>query len=671
MRNEDDMRNRFAIHKIVTNKRFMPFLLLGILLCALCMGSAGMAALAKASDSDFAIDASLLASTGNTYDISLTASNMGGDWEGTLRLLVANSYGWNCTAYDTVLALPSGSIKQFVVKIPKDSVDTAEAAIRAVFLDKHSKVAAEVELKQFRWNETDVLAMGILSDDYSALTYLDMGGTKLYYYGNNYPIRLMELSQDSLETSLDSLVFLVIDNYNTGILSEETIGAIEDWVLNGGVLIVGTGNRAKEVLGGLGNLGITCDKVYAPGEDVEDVWQDWETQLAIAELKDEKFQYGLSSNGNLMLMSSRGNGAVGVLPYALSDFGRLREDAYGYTTQEDEVWWVLEAVSSEASAKYVSQGSTGTNYSRYFFRGVFGAMGFGDSRLNFGALKILVVLYVIFAGPVLYVILRVSKKRELYWLAVPAAALVGIFLVSLAGRGFEVRNTRVYSVTVSDLTRPNNTQTYLRCYDVGHNEWNLRLAEGYESIGPMKAVSNYSNHDKEYYYHVKKEGERLFFGIDPEAGFEDSYFLTGNVAHAEIGSLELSNLSMPDASTGTVSNNTDWDFSYIALIAQNHLTVYKGLSAGEIRNLEDLEVAYATTWGRTISGGFASDVLDVAARHNKKDVELLAALGLGIYQAYPEENTDAVIVLGVTKDWEKTVDDDCREISFGCLYQIQ
>lgn len=668
------MRNRFSIHKIVINKRFMPLLILGILLCTLCMGSVSMTALAETAGSDFYIEAALLPSAGNTYDISMTVANTGRDWEGTVRLLLDNGYSQNVTAYDTVIALPQNSTKQFVVKVPKKSVDAASTTINAVFLDKRSKVVAETALKQFRWDEKEVLPMGILSDNYSALTYLDMGGERLYYYDNNYPIKLMELSQDNLRTSLDSLVFLVIDNYNTGILSEETLDAIDKWVQSGGVLIIGTGSWAEEVLSGFDNLGITCGKIYAPGEYEIFSEVTWDvTKVTLAELIDENFQYEMAYDNYINLMKSKGDGAVGVLPYSLTDFGKLGKDAYIYGTQEEIVQWFLEAISSESSAKHTSQNTTVSRNMQYLFSDTFAALGSEDGRLNFGVLKVLVVLYVIFVGPVLYLILRITKKREMYWLAVPAAALLGIFLVSLAGRGFEVKNTRVYSVTVSDLSHPGNAQTYMRCYDVNYNEWNLQLMEGYESIGPVAAMRSYSRGDAGYYYHVKKEGERLRFGADPEKSFEDCYFLTGNAPKVGSGSLELGDLHMPNSYTlsGTVSNKTDRDFPYIAIIANNQLFVYKDLPAGKTSSLKDLKVVSGNSGAPDVYRAYRSEVLTEAARDNKRDLDVLAALGLGIYQVYPKEDDAVTAVIGVTKDWEKAVDDNCREISYGCLYQIQ
>ena len=102
----------------------------------------------------------------------------------------------------------------------------------------------------------------------------------------------------------------------------------------------------------------------------------------------------------------------------------------------------------------------------------------------------------IFVGPVLYLILRFAKKRDLYWLAVPAAMLVGVFLVYVAGRGFEVIGTNVFSATIEDLSGGGKVQTYLRCYDAGHKEWDLRLAEGYEYSGTLEE-NHYRNSDEE------------------------------------------------------------------------------------------------------------------------------------------------------------------------------
>ena len=55
----------------------------------------------------------------------------------------------------------------------------------------------------------------------------------------------------------------------------------------------------------------------------------------------------------------------------------------------------------------------------------------------------------------------------------------------------------------------------------------------------------------------------------------------------------------------------------------------------------------------------------------EKDADILAALGMGVASAYSLEDPDAMVIVGVIEDWGKAVDDDCSEVSYGCLYAVQ
>ncbi len=521
------------------------------------------------------------------------------------------------------------------------------------------------------------LSMGILSDKYSSLTYLDMGGNELNYKGNNYPIKLVELDQDNLESALGALSFLVIDTYNTSVLSDQTLKSIEQWCNNGGVLIIGTGSGAENTLSGLPDLEIQCSKIYEQGEAEYDsygyAYVDI-SQLPMAELIDRNNKYE-ETYGVLALACSWGDGAVGILPYSLSDLGGVDASFYaGYTKEEftEAILWQV----SDYSITHYGSGRYTSNYSdvRYTFNRFCRLLGNGSNRLQFGSLKVIVILYVIFVGPVLYLILRFAKKRDLYWIAVPAAMLVGVFLVYVAGRGFEVIGTNVFSATIEDLSGGGNVQTYLRCYDAGHKEWDLRLAEGYEYAGPLEE-SHYRNSDEEtYYHHVKKEGDRLFFGIDPSTGFEDGYFLAGIAKEPEEGSIS-SDLKTDGqfGIKGTVTNGTRRDFKYFALIVNNNLFVYKDLPAGADINLERAEKVFDDNAGyyNGAESYLYNFISDAQRRGKKKDVDVLTALGIGISYLYSLEDSDMTAVIGVCEDWDKAVDDNCNEVSYGCLYVVQ
>ena len=100
----------------------LPKPLFFIILCC-CLFWYSTSIQAYAEESPFSIKAELLPSDNDVYDIQVTVENLGTDWEGIVRLRLGTTYGeLNGCAFDTVLALPQGSKKQFSVKIPTISV---------------------------------------------------------------------------------------------------------------------------------------------------------------------------------------------------------------------------------------------------------------------------------------------------------------------------------------------------------------------------------------------------------------------------------------------------------------------------------------------------------------------------------------------------------------------
>ncbi len=648
-------------------RRFLLMLTLAFFSCIVCFGVMRMTAYADSSA--FKISADMMPSGISTYDVRLTVENTGKDWEGTVRLTIIGSYGskTDC-AYDTAISMPQGSTKQFVVRIPRDSFSYSGKSgdVNVTLINRNSSVAAETEFKKLLNEEADYLIMGILSDDYSSLTYLDMGGQDIYFNSDGYPIKLMELNQDNLSDSLEALTFLVIDRYNTGILTDDEISAIEKWTDDGGMLIIGTGSYAGDTLSGFDSLGIECREVYGNGVNANK-WSsvndnvDW-SKLNMANLLDTTGRYDRQIL-SLAMTESKTDGAVSVLPYSLSELGRLKDSDFNYgITLSDFVGWILYDVKNNANSSY---GSLYSDDNAYLSRRMLAALGNSSNNLNFGVLKFIVIVYVILVGPVSYLILRFFKKRDLYWAVVPASALLGIALVFFAGRGFEVVSTRVYSVTVCNLSGGRNNRTYLHCYDANHREWSLRLSEGYEYAGPQ---TSYSIDDNEsYYYHIRKEGDRLFFGIKPDVGFEDAYFCAGGQAadrksDGSIG-VDLSYL----LTVRSVTNDTDYDFAYFAVIEDGSIRVYKNLKAGETCSLTKKDEVFATN----LSSYYYYDYMDEARKSVKTgEMDIISALGMGVTSAYSQLDGLGIAVIGVTDDWDKAVDDSCSETSYGCLYMI-
>lgn len=667
-------------------KKYSYFLLLviGILLCSAWAGSSGMAA--GAGEQAFVIEAQVYPSNAPTYDVLVTIENMGEDWEGMARLTLRDSYGSidNCS-YDTALSLPQGSKKQFTVRIPKNSMSRTDGIVLIELFDNKSKKTTEKSFNRLLQGGTDALVMGILSDKYSSLTFMDMGGNEVYYGSRTYPVKLMELNQDSLIGTLSALNFLVIDNYNTSVLSDDAVKEIEKWTDDGGILLIGTGSFAQDTLHAFDYLDIDCVTVYPPGDSpkMDDAYVDI-AKLHMADLLQKSDDFRIAY-GTLARICPQGDGAVGIVPYALTELGSL--DVKDYSDEEldaeasdsgveEFLSSLLNDLGNSASGSNINQKQSYYNFypgsnSDYIFHSLFELFGNGSARLHFGRLKIIVMIYVVFVGPVLYLILRLAKKRDYYWWTVPVSAVVGILLVYWAGRGFEVVSTRVYSVTVENLSDEGEVISYLHCYDANHSEWDLALAEGYQYAG--LARDNYYGIDNPYYYHTRQEGDRLSFGADPNTSFEDCFFQAGGVMQAGSGSIvgDVSYKNTWDI-MGTVANNTNQDFAYFAVIADDKMFLYKNLPAGAVCDLSKTEAIYDTDGSGDVLRDYMYDhIREVCNTKERTDIDTLAALGMGICAAYPQGGSNRTIIIGVTDNWNKTVDDSCSEAAYGCLYAVQ
>lgn len=655
-------------------------------MCSILLSVAGITVQAEEDEEGaFAIEAQMLPSDEPVYQIQVTVENLGEDWEGIVRLWVDIGYvASSGCVYDTMISLPQGSTKQFAVKIPKDGVDRTDGCVVITLLDQKSKTIAKKEFPKILQNSADALPMGILSDEYASLTYLDMGGNEIYHWDRNRPVKLVQLRQGDLTGTLDTLAFLVIDSYDTKALTDEERASIERWVDNGGVLIVGTGNNAEKTLGGLDFLGIEYKKTDETNEELRE-WDSYmdASKLSWVELEDAADVFGRRYGRGLALAGSWGDGAVSVLPCALTELGKLGTDAYKVSEYDEEEKftqeYLVEEILSDAGNYAESRYQSGNqNYETdYNLQRIFPSLGKGSNRLRFGGLKVLIILYVIFVGPILYLILRALKKRDLYWIAVPVATLIGILLVYWAGRGFEVASTNVYSVTVKNLTGDGKATTYLRCYDAGHKEWDLQLAEGYTYAGPMMNRYYYDYDDGEdgYYHRIQKEGERLSVGLNPTVGFEDAYFIAGSKKEAESGTISWDGVK-------TITNETSWNFSYFAVIINDDLLIYKDLPAGQSFVLDEKKCEYNDSIANSkysysryssytpAENYFYGYLRDSLRADEKVDIDSKAALGMGISRAWFEMDSGKVLIVGLVEDWDKTVDDNCSEVSYGCLYTV-
>ncbi|MCM1046340.1 MAG: hypothetical protein NC417_12595 [Candidatus Gastranaerophilales bacterium] len=643
----------------------------------------------------FSGDVVVIGQDNGNYLMQVTVENQGEDFSGTVQLIIKNTGPDNC-AYNTELSLASQGKKQFLVTMTDGSADTIQGSCSLNFLDGNGKVLQSIALSNIFGNITTGLPVGVLSDDYSSLTYLDAGGNVVHLRNQSGPLSLVELDRDNLMTYLNSLMFLVIDHYNVSTLEQEQIQAIQDWVQDGGMLIIGTGAYAMQTLSGFDedflNIDINLVDVSEPGEAnpvymnvaARGYYYYYESsgidffQMPIADLVYSYANAGAvpntnwyDSSENPALISAVGQGAVAVYYCSL-----------GESSLQWLEYYMIQYIYEELTAYASTQG----NYHSYSDMNSIGqrALSFIDHQnttLNFGLLEILIAFYVVLVGPLLYLILRKWKKREWYWVCAPAVGLFFIFAVFILGQSARVNDTRVYSITMQQADS-DRMEAQVMAYHSGVKPWSIRLNDRFEAVGPgwnwysYYYTSGNGTAPTDYYYLIQNDGQGLSVGIRPNSNFENGWFYANGRSENK-GSLTAEGIvdfGSNGQINGCVTNDTVCDMAYMAVWFNDFVAVFSDVKAGETIDLAQAEQDGRCVYQNThpYYDDFLYGAVNIYGGYNYYNYEQddIAALAIGLGMAMNSRPSDqnCAVIAGIVRDYDKVVTEKSNEIAYGCIF---
>lgn len=176
---------------------------------------------------------------------AVTIENNGSDFSGRIQLISANKVNYNIM-YESDFSIAKGE-KKTVTFSCKVLDNLGKVNIRIV--NKKGKVVWN-EIKRFNVDKTasTKIDIGVLSDDFSALGYMD---NLEFYDRETFKTNLVELTADDFPedvNALDMLEMIIISNFSTDILTDKQIEALNLWVNRGGVLVIGTGSNSSKTL---------------------------------------------------------------------------------------------------------------------------------------------------------------------------------------------------------------------------------------------------------------------------------------------------------------------------------------------------------------------------------------------------------------------------------------
>lgn len=319
--------------------------------------------------------------------------------------------------YSQKLELPEGATKQVSMEL---GLNMVRRFMEVSLVDEGGNVVFQKHVPVDALSP-ETVAVGVLSEQPAQVQYL--AGMNL-----SEKTSVFFLDRDTFPESqsvMENFAVLIIDDFDTATLGDAQKKALKNWVDNGGLLVLGTGVQAQKVLSGLDFVDVSLNGTQSvSGISAPDgTALSLSAPLTVAGISAEKASVKWEANGTpLTSLMPYGGGYVLMNHFALglAPFANMPEQT---AVLESLCRNLFPDGMANARVEIANQ----LRYAADRFPSVAGNIMF--------VIFLVVGVYIVLAGPVMYIVLKKKDRRELGWITIPVLSVVFLVVVFvLAGR---------------------------------------------------------------------------------------------------------------------------------------------------------------------------------------------------------------------------------------------
>lgn len=445
--------------------------------------------------------------------------------------------------------------------------------------------------------------IGILSDNKDSLEYLQyfepsklISNYQNYGYEiTDYNVFLDESNFPNNRNIMNVYKTLIIDNFHISKLSDFQIELLEEWILKGGVLILGTGVNSEKTIDNLDFLNninfINSDVFELEYFDYEPVFI---SDYNFDNWNEKGFFYNYNKEDvNLFSAVKMGVGSVVICH---SNFHLTPLSSNSSLTLEilDDI---LYNVSGEYLTNYYGKIKNSSSYYTDLYSLANNSVHF-DEKDAIIPITIMAI-YILIIFPIMYIFLKRKDKLELSWRLIPIIAIIFTSINFVMARFSPYKDSIVNTISLTEIKENNiglNTEVHIGLRNALKGNVNIIIDEKLESN------NNYykANHGNYLINNVQddvKITEKLTFsrnvGLDYiDITYHDTTSWDTNVISGEmvipVDEFNINIYMEEDKYLGDITNNTGVDFYnvYIKIIDNVYLI-------GELLNGETYSVNIA------------------------------------------------------------------------------
>lgn len=544
--------------------------------------------------------------------VHLILKNKGKDFEGSFRFYL-NSQDMEKTDRNIVekkVQIAGGETKEYSLLI------ACESDVQTALCDKKGEPIDEDHLdKQLVTvgkEEGGTPFLGCLSEDKSSLDYL----------ADPDLIQVMDLQDWMFQGDarmFDMFDILVINQFDTTQFSEKQIAAINEWVSQGGTLVLGTGSQPEKTLKAFS--GTLLQGTIGESKRVS---TQFGTELDISELQIENME-SILNQGQDMLMGAMnyGRGRVMVAAFDLAVAGdKLRENLQSlmYVNMGTDR---KEELMRQAALLQDDMMNSINMWDEYSLSNGLEATEV-NGLPNVALYAVILLVYAVLIGPLLYSVLRKRGKREWLWGLIPASAIVFSVMIYLIGTGTRVRHPYINYLSCIDLSSQEKSwyQTYMMITSPNNDPFEIETSE--KQIIPYRINWNFYRDDGisnlDYQCRLEYAEDKTSLHFDNMGSFDHLSFRQRQETPQK-GRVQFTDLNLNYGEfRGIVTNQSEYDLEQCVLICNNGFLSLGDLKRGESVALDQLE---DSAWVQDLGSyeSIAAQITGFENRYQRNDVQ--------------------------------------------------
>ena len=436
-------------------------------------------------------------------------------------------------------------------------------------------------------SRSNSLIIGLLSDSKEDLSYFNK--VKLNY--GLIETTTVDLSTDNFpldSINLQQLDIIVISSYRIRDLSYEKSMVLMDWVKNGGIIIMGTGKRVDDTLGR-----------YAP-ELLDDMYDNPYLKTVNFKVSNKADKFAqiyvldlLIHGGNIILSDediplissvNKENGQIIVAAFDFVDISPYMEENDEYISN-----FLTKAIGVN-KLENISNSTYNEDSTAYFdIKAVLSVPDFNKTP-NLGLYFIIIFIYILFSGPVLYSILRQNNLLTFYTRALLIISICFSIIIYIFGNTSRYKKAFYTAASIKDVNEDyTSNKTFVNISSPYNKQYKINIDKSY-SFRDIKDDDRITQNNIASNNRVVLSNDEQYTNIEflNNEAFESHIF---NIEKREINNDKIGISASINLGTNTVSgyieNNYNYDLTSLSIIFYSKLIKIGDIKAGEKISLDD------------------------------------------------------------------------------------